>query len=413
VTEDITGGVTLSSGERAFAGLLEACHLQVPHLIADLVAEHAAPLGVLRCVIYLTDLRQEVLTPLLGTASEGREPLGIDGTLAGLAYRVCKVFDTKDEDGRTQVWLPLLDGAERLGVMELLVPELDETTAARCRMLASLTALIIIAKRAYSDTYAVARRREPVQLAAEIEWAFMPPLTFATDQVVISGLLEPAYEVGGDAFDYTLLDDTLHASMFDAVGHDLQSGLTSTIAMAACRNSRRAGMDLPDMVDTIDRTLAERFNDRFATAILLHLHLPTGLFRWINCGHPPPLLIRDGRVVKILDSGPIRRPPLGLGPVFDFQGPGPEFHEQLQPGDRVLLYTDGIVEARSPDGTFFGIERLTDFILRHTAENMPTPEALRRLMRGILEHHDDRLSDDATILLIEWAPPDAGRSLLP
>jgi hypothetical protein len=413
VTEDIAGGVTLSSGERAFAGLLEACHLQVPHLIADTVAEHAAPLGVLRCVIYLADLRQEVLSPLPGVHSEGREPLGIDGTLAGLAYRVCKVFDTKDEDGRTQVWLPLLDGAERLGVMDLLVPELDEATSARCRMLATLTTLIIISKRAYSDTFAATRRLEPVELAAEMEWAFMPPLTFATEQVVVSGLLEPAYEVGGDAFDYALLDDTLHASMFDAVGHDLQSGLTSSVAMAACRNSRRAGQNLQDMTEMIDRTLAERFNDRFATAILLHLHLPTGVLRWINCGHPPPLLIRDGRVVKILESGLPRRPPLGLGPVFDFQGPGPENHEQLQPGDRLLLYTDGIVEARAPDGTFFGIDRLTDFILRHTAENMPIPEALRRLMRGILEHHNDRLTDDATILLIQWAPLEAGRSLLP
>ncbi|MEO5876033.1 MAG: PP2C family protein-serine/threonine phosphatase [Streptosporangiaceae bacterium] len=401
--------------ETVFAGLLEASSLQPPHLIADAVTEHAAPLGVLRCVIYLSDLRQSLLVPMRGRQTEGRESLAVDGTLAGLAYRVSKVFDTQDDDGRTQVWLPLLDGADRLGVLELLVAELDDSVSARLRMLASVTALILVSKRAYGDTYLQTRRLEPVQLPAELEWAFMPPLTFATEQVVVSGLLEPAYEVGGDAFDYALLQDTLHVSMFDAVGHDLEAGLTSSVAMAACRNSRRADLDLHDMVQTIDDTLAARFADRFATAILLQLHLPTGTLRWVNCGHPPPLLVRDGRVVKVLDSGTGKphRPPLGLGPVFGVENPGPDQHEQLQPGDRVLLYTDGIVEARSPDGVFFGIERLTDFILRHAAEQMPAPETLRRLMRGILDHHDERLSDDATIVLLEWRPPDAGRNLLP
>lgn len=402
----------MAPGELALAGLLEAAHLRDPVGIAGMLVEHAAPIGVRGGTVYLADLRQETLVPLPDERSSDREPLRIDATLAGLAYRVCKVFDTDLENGERQVWLPLLDGAERLGVLELVVGRWDETTLRRCRALASLMALLVVAKRVYSDTYAQVRRQEPMALSAEMEWALMPPLTLATEDVVVSGVLEPAYDVGGDAFDYALTGDTLNAATFDAVGHDLQSGLTASVGMAACRKARRDGADLAGIAGFIDEAIAEQFDNRYLTGLLCHLHVPNGTFHWINCGHPAPLLIRAGRVVKVLDRTP--RVPLGLGAVLDL-GPhvSAQHEEHLQPGDRILIYTDGVIEARSPEGDFFGLQRLADFVIRHTGEHMPAPEALRRLVRGILEHQEGRLSDDATIVLIEWAPPDRGRNLLP
>jgi serine phosphatase RsbU (regulator of sigma subunit) len=76
--------------------------------------------------------------------------------------------------------------------------------------------------------------------------------------------------------------------------------------------------------------------------------------------------------------------------------------EQLEPGDRVLLYTDGITEARNSEGQEFGLERFVDFIIRRSADGLPVPETLRRLIRSVLEYHDGRLQDDATVLLVEW-----------
>ena len=75
---------------------------------------------------------------------------------------------------------------------------------------------------------------------------------------------------------------------------------------------------------------------------------------------------------------------------------------QLRPGDRVLLYTDGIVEARSPAGEFFGEDRLADFVVRAETAGDPPPETLRRPMRSVMEHQSGRLQDDATIVLVEW-----------
>jgi serine phosphatase RsbU (regulator of sigma subunit) len=75
---------------------------------------------------------------------------------------------------------------------------------------------------------------------------------------------------------------------------------------------------------------------------------------------------------------------------------------QLQAGDRLLLYTDGVVEARDEHGKPFGLQRFTDLILRREADGCPPPETLRRLMRMLLEHQHGRLQDDATVMLVEW-----------
>ena len=87
-------------------------------------------------------------------------------------------------------------------------------------------------------------------------------------------------------------------------------------------------------------------------------------------------------------------------------------HEQLEPGDRLLLYSDGIVEARNAHGEFFGEQRLVDFTRRAELAGLPAPETLRRLAAAVLDHQGGHLQDDATLVLVDWSA-DARRRLFP
>lgn len=81
-----------------------------------------------------------------------------------------------------------------------------------------------------------------------------------------------------------------------------------------------------------------------------------------------------------------------------------EQSERLEPGDRLLLYTDGVTEGRAADGTPFGTERLADFMIRHSSTGLPAPETMRRLNRAIVDYQHGRLRDGATAVLVEWQP---------
>jgi serine phosphatase RsbU (regulator of sigma subunit) len=139
--------------------------------------------------------------------------------------------------------------------------------------------------------------------------------------------------------------------------------------------------------------------------VLAELQPATGTLCWLNAGHPPPLLLRHGRLVKTLEVP--ARPPLGIALPDDLRRSALVTDpvvgvEQLEPGDCVLLYTDGVTEARAPDGSFFGEERLADLIVRHLAAGLPAPETMRRVVRALLEHQQGRLTDDASLALLQW-----------
>ena len=209
--------------------------------------------------------------------------------------------------------------------------------------LTALVAELIVTKGNYGDFFEIHRRRQPMSIASELAWQLLPPLTFGSDRVVISGALAPAYDLGGDSFDYGVDSDTARIAVFDAMGHGLEAGMLATVAVAAYRNSRRRRLKLDETAAAVDEAIRLRFgSERFVTAVLADLDLATGTFCWIRAGHPAPLLLRGSKVVKTLSgNGGL---PLGLG------SPGEEAEESLEPGDQIVFFTDGVTEARSPDG---------------------------------------------------------------
>jgi hypothetical protein len=398
---------------RMFQELLRRTHLSAADDLAGILAEEARRLGVASLVLYLVDYEMRVLVPVRAPDSLDRQPLPVLGTMAGRAFATTSILQLDADDGRgRRVWLPLLDGTERLGVIDAWFPDHDGPLPAPLLAVveryAHLAALLVAGKSMYSDVFERVRRRQDMTVASELLWEMVPPLVLATDDFVLAALLEPCYDNGGDAFDYAINDGVLHIAVFDAMGHGLAAAGQAAFALSLYRHSRRRGCGPAESCVAIDAALAAPPPpSRFVTALIAELDVRSGRLRWVSAGHPPPLLLREGRLVKTLDLTP--SPPLGLRLAHD---PPVEGEEVLESGDLVLLYTDGLTEARRPGGELFTVERLVEFIERQAAGGQAAPETLRGLREAIIEERAGALRDDATALLVEWRRG-SQRALLP
>ncbi|MFE9960449.1 PP2C family protein-serine/threonine phosphatase [Micromonospora sp. NPDC005299] len=388
---------------RAAVDLIARSHRVPPDAVPAAVSAAVRDLGV-AVTTYLVDVEQELLRPLPEPGRPLPDPLPIDTSLPGRAYTEVRVRTGRD--GR--LWVPVVDGTVRLGLLEVRLPAGadpdDPALRDGCRMVAGLIGHLVSSKSAYGDGLVRARRSGPMAVSAELLWQLLPPLTFATDTVAVSAILEPCYEVGGDAFDYALDDGRLALAVLDGVGHGLPATLTTSVALAALRAARRSGDGLAEQVAAVDAALFSQWRDgRFVTAVLAEVEVDTGRIRYVNAGHPAPVLLRRGRAVRALTGG--RRPPLGLNL------PGGEPGEsRLEPDDRLLLYTDGVTEARDPAGEMFGLPRLADLAERHIGSELPAAETLRRLSHAVAAYRGTASRDDASMVLVEWSGAAAART---
>ncbi|MFB7472925.1 PP2C family protein-serine/threonine phosphatase [Kitasatospora sp. NPDC056184] len=382
-------------GERLLGALLDRAHELPPQLIAPLVADAVRELGGRDPVLLLQDYGQLVLVPLPGRGLAAGEPVPIDGSPAGAAF-LRGVPVEEPQTGGVRVHLPLLDGGDEAGVLALTLDAVDDEDRRFLRRLAALVADLLITKSGYTDRIFQARRLEPMSVAAEIQWSLLPPLSMSVPQVAVAGILEPAYQVAGDSFDYALNDGLLHVATIDAMGHGLDAATMATVAIGAYRHARRADTGLAEIYAFMDRAIAEQFGpDHFVTAQMMRLDTGTGHLQWVNAGHPQPLLIRDHVVVERLESATTL--PVGFG------GEEPVISERaLRHGDRVLCFTDGLVEERAPGGEQFGEEQLIDWVDRVERSQTGVRAVVRALSHVLKEKRGGRTSDDATLFLIEW-----------
>jgi serine phosphatase RsbU (regulator of sigma subunit) len=347
--------------------------------------------------LLLVDYGQELLSPF--GAYQG-PPLGqerVDQGEAGLAYQT-----QATRVGRVQLgWracVPVTLGGERFGVLDVRVDaEPRAGLVAELERVAMALAFALAAAGRATDEVELARRGRPLSLPAEIQWELLPRSALTAPEYVVAGALEPAYDVGGDTFDFAAQPQALAVSVTDAMGHGLQAALLAGLTVAALRNARRRRAGLLEQVDQANRALHAQFGgERFVTGQVLRLDVPGGTGAAVNAGHPLPRLVRGGRVEPVgLDPDL----PLGVDPetIYRVQP------LQLEPGDRLVLLSDGVLEAAPEGGAAYGASRL-DEVLRVSWEVAPY-EVARLVVGEVIAHRAGDLADDLTVICLDWRGP--------
>jgi serine phosphatase RsbU (regulator of sigma subunit) len=372
-----------------------------PAAMPDILARSATEFGATDLVVYLVDFSQTVLEPMpdrsVHAEAPGTEALAT--TMAGRAF-IDQQIVTADRHGDVRVWIPVVEGSDLTGVIALSLPSVDDGLLAACTELGIMAGYLIAVHARSTDVYNLYRRRRRLSLAASMQWDILPPLVLTAGGVSVAGLLEPAYDIGGDCFDYAVNGSILDFAIMDAVGRGLDAARIASLAISNYRHDRREGRSLAAMHASLGSLIsAVQEDSTFVTGLLARIDLESGAFTRTNAGHPLPLLIRQGRVIQKL-----RCPPTAPWGVFTSEPLMTS--DQLEPGDCVLVYTDGITEARAPDGEFFGVERLIDFVDRHAAESLRPEEILSRVVASVQDHRgSDDLGDDATALMVRWDGP--------
>lgn len=372
--------------------------------MVEILAMAGREIGATDLVLYLVDFGQTTLEPLPDGSvhADVSSSEDVGSTMAGRAFTDERIVTAQRDDG-VRAWVPVLEGSDRTGVLAVTIPAEDDDILRGLGELGILAGYLIAAQARRTDVFNLYRRRRSMSVAASMQWDLLPPLVLKTGGITVAGLVEPAYEVGGDCFDYADNGPVLDVAIMDAMGHGLHSAVLANLAMGAYRHGRREARSLVAIHDELAVVLSDQYQDAsFVTGVLARLDTANGELTWTNAGHPSPLLIRGGQVIGELDDGR-RTPPWGLAPGRPVPGT-----RALEPGDSVLLFTDGVTEARTPEDELFGLERLMDLAQNHASDLLRPEEVVRRLVQDVVEHQRHDLRDDATLVLVRWGGPDRG-----
>jgi len=166
-------------GERLLGSLLDRAHTMPPQLIAPLIAQEISAIGGRLVTVLLQDYDQMTLVPLPGDGLVTGEVQPIDDSLAGLAFQTDTIIE-RPENGVVRLYIPLLDGTDRIGVLVFTLDHLEDDDRRLARRLAGLVADMIVTKNMYTDRFFQARRQQPMSLSAEMQWQLLPPLMMTT-----------------------------------------------------------------------------------------------------------------------------------------------------------------------------------------------------------------------------------------
>ncbi|WP_307872898.1 PP2C family protein-serine/threonine phosphatase [Paractinoplanes ovalisporus] len=366
--------------------LADAAADAIPERLAEGLASQYA---VARTELFLVDYRLTALVPVLGEAVRTRP--------GDPAWR-CFDHQSEVHDGDV-IFLPVSARGERIGVLACAPLPDDPGLSTELAEIAVALAHELQAAASGTDRYQSVARTRRLTLAAEMQWELLPARSRIRPSFGLAGQLEPSYNVRGDSFDWADQDGRLSLSVLNGMGEGVTAALLTSLATYALRNARRAGIPLADQAALADQAVfAEHRGATYVSALLLELDLTTGEMLAVDAGSPRLLLLRDGQVH---DEKLTKEFPLGMFEDTDYQVQ----RFRLEPGDRLMLVSDGIYDAVAETGRY-GDAALARFVRR--AGTLAPLQAVRSLLGDLRAFVGDaELEDDAVAVCLDWTgrPP--------
>jgi serine phosphatase RsbU (regulator of sigma subunit) len=361
-----------------------------PHLLGEqIVAEAQRLAGVTSVALYLVDIDGTLLLRLAGSEefpSEIDAPLAVGPEIPREGLPRLRVLIEETLPG--SVMAPLLLRGRALGVL-LAVDAPEQPLVQLGRQAGAALAL----GNVYTDVFDAARRRKETSPASEIQQNLLPPRIARISGGILAGNVLPGYEIGGDWFDYVENADGAWIGVADSKGKGTTAAALGGVALGAFRAKRRVNAPLDAAALAIHHTMLEvAVEGAFVNVILGRWHGPSSTFRSITCGSQPPLLITGAGELTELDF--TEHPALGLG------DPARRFtidRRRLEPGERLLLLSDGVLDRRTTAGGAFGLDGVRTAIAG--AADAAAASTVRALEDAITVASADPLEDDATIVV--------------
>jgi serine phosphatase RsbU (regulator of sigma subunit) len=378
-----------------FASLIQAVEDAAPFDVATAVGDHIrAAFGGAEVTFWIADYSGYSLERL--DHALARESVSVASSTAGRALRTQRVESEPSESG-VRLFVPVTARGEAVGVLEVTL-NVDPTPDQRRHLkgLGHAFAYVIAGTRRHTDLFEWGQRSRTLNVAAEIQRRLLPAFTCECPSLTLAGWVEPAYEAGGDTFDYTTEPAGMSVMLTDAMGHGISAALLATLTLGVLRNERRRSASVADQANAANRLLFDRTNEEeFVTGVLVEIPTSGAPASLVSAGHPVPWRLRGGKAEPLSVE---QAPPLGMFGTSRYEARTIDF----LPGDRLILVSDGIVETLDQVGPSL------EALVVQSRELHPR-EVVQLLTSTVTALQDGALRDDATAVCIEWSRADRDR----